>query len=326
MDMNLTNLVNAYFANYNAICKTFKFGYNDLYAACANLLCSHGLVATPESLNAANRIVKSNSGIFSAFRGNLQASCATMLLTDSDPQQKFMTAQKNYELLKKYFFSSDYLVLTAFLLIDMATPEQSVTMIERGKELYEMMKKQHPILTSSEDSVFAVMLAASPKEDDALIADMEESYRLLNHFSDSNTRQTLSHILALSDAEPQAKCAQLLTLFQTIGAAGGKYGKSYELPVLAALTVLNTDPQQAVNDILAVDAALQQHPDYKGMYGISTKARMMHAAMLVTTAYAPNTFADAAAAASAAASIAAQEAAMCAAMGSLTAATIVMDT
>ena len=81
MDMNLTSLVNAYFTNYNAICKTFKFGYNDLYAACANLLCSHGLVATPESLNAANRIVKSNSGIFSAFRGNLQASCATTYTT-----------------------------------------------------------------------------------------------------------------------------------------------------------------------------------------------------------------------------------------------------
>ena len=43
----------------------------------------------------------------------------------------------------------------------------------------ERMKKEHPLLTSGEDSIFAVLMAFSDQSDDALLEDMETCYALL---------------------------------------------------------------------------------------------------------------------------------------------------
>ena len=88
------------------------------------------------------------------------------------------------------------------ILLDIMMPEldgfQTYQMLRRFEE--ETGRKRTPVifLTGSEDTVFTVLMALSGRDDDALIADMEESYTILKtRFKDSDSVQSVSHILAL---------------------------------------------------------------------------------------------------------------------------------
>ena len=87
------------------------------------------------------------------------------------------------------------------------------------------------------------------------------------------------HILALSEGSPRYKTDRLIGLFEALRARGVKYGKSYELPVLAALSVLEPDQSEAVSDILRADEFLSAQKGY-GFWGLDKRTRLMHAAML----------------------------------------------
>ena len=58
----------------------------------------------------------------------------------------------------------------------MITEGEADRIVSRGRVLYKRMRAEHPFLTSSEDSVFAVLMAFSDKSDDELVADMEACY------------------------------------------------------------------------------------------------------------------------------------------------------
>ena len=95
--------------------------------------------------------------------------------------------------------------------------------------------------------------------------------------------------------------------------AGRKYGKSYELPVLAALSILPVGIDTAVADMLDADAWLAAQPGYRGIFGEPRRKRLTHAAMLVADDHAPDPAMDAASMATTLAMIAAQQAATAAA-------------
>ena len=97
-----------------------------------------------------------------------------MLSMEADPEDKFHQAQKQHQELKAYFSGSDDLALAAFMLTDYDCPEEHLS---RGKKIYRMMKDEHPFLTSSEDSFFAVLMAWSNQMDEAMLSDMESCYK-----------------------------------------------------------------------------------------------------------------------------------------------------
>ena len=128
---------------------------------------------------------------------------------------------------------------------------------ERGKRIYKRMKQEHRILTSAEDSVFAVLMSFSEQSDDALIADIEACYSLVKkRFSGGNAAQSVSHVLALSPGSAEEKAQRFLQLYDAIRAAGGKYGKHYQLSTLAAVSMMDADVGEIVQDMMDVDAFL----------------------------------------------------------------------
>ena len=317
MKDSLQTLCGQFIEARDIIRETFKWESSHIPPVCANLFCSKGIIPDAERLRGCRDLINHMSGIFSSFRGNIRVPLACMLSMEEHPEERFSRAQEIYQELRKHFFSSDYLALTAFLLTDYDCSEERIA---RGRKIYRLMKDEHPFLTSSEDSIFAVLMAWSEQSDEELIVDMEACYRLLKaRFRDSNCVQTMTHILAMEKGDPEAKCAKIFTLYDLIEQNSGKYGRHYELATLAALAMLKAEPEELARDMADADAFLAQQKGY-GFWGTDRKTRLMHAAMIVSDAYVPRDAVDRAALTGTLSMIIAQQMAMCTIMASTAAA------
>ena len=52
------------------------------------------------------------------------------------------------------------------------------------------------------------------------------------------------------------------------------------------LSLLNDSPEEIVSDIAQVSAAIAENKKYQGIFGIDTKTRLTHTAMILSTHYA----------------------------------------
>ena len=313
MRPSLQERCDLFIENRDVIKETFKWENGLLYPVCANLFCARGKHADAGRLRDCTELLKRHTGVFSTFRGNVKLATVSMLAAGDAPEVRMADMLDNYAALKKHFYASEYLALAALLLTESAGGRDVAAVADRARAIYDKMRREHPFLTSSEDSVLALLLALSEKDDFALIADMEDCYqRLKPTFGIGNDLQAVSQVLSLADGPTMEKSARLIALFEALRAAGLKYGRHHELSVLAALSVLPVDIQQAVADIADVNEYLTPLPGYKGILGADARTRLMHAAMLVGDEYAPDPTMDAAAMGSVLAALAAQQTAMCA--------------
>ena len=319
MKAELQNLCALFIENRDIAKQAFKWDSSAVYPLCANIFCARGMTADTEKLSQSKEIIKSQTGILSNFRGNLKPALAAMLAAGERPEEKMSQALENYRILKQDFWGSEYLALVAFLLTDIADPYQVEEKAGRGKTIYQRMKKEHPFLTSSEDSVFAVMMAFSEKSDDGLIEDMEVCYQGLKaKFFVGDSVQTASHVLAMAGGAPAEKVDRVISLYEALRNAGVKYGRNYELATLAALAAMDVDLPTVTAEICEVDQFLSGQKGY-GFFGSGKGVRAMHAAMIVSDQYARRDQVDTAAMAGTLAMIIAQQMAMIAVMASTTA-------
>ena len=322
MQNDLSTLVRRFIEARDAIRAAFKMESEYIYPVCAQIFLAADRPVETEQLERCKALVKSTTGPFSNFRGNVRLPLLCMLAAGDEPEARWERTQRCYALLKESFFSSQYLALAALLLGDGAKEEDLPALAARGKGLYQRMKQEHPFLTGQEDSVFALLLAESPRSDDALIEDMEACYtRLDQRFPKGDGLQTASHVLALSDDAPERKVERMLSLFDGIEAAGGKYGKDRQLPILAALSLSDGSEEALVADMLELNGLLAQEKGYKGVFGLDKRTRMMHAAMLLSLPDRQTDLVNAAAQQTTLAMIAAQQALMCAVVASSAAST-----
>ena len=322
MQNDLSTLVRRFIEARDAIRAAFKMESEYIYPVCAQIFLAADRPVEAEQLERCKALVKSTTGPFSNFRGNVRLPLLCMLAAGDEPEARWERTQRCYALLKESFFSSQYLALAALLLGDGAKEEDLPALAARGKGLYQRMKQEHPFLTGQEDSVFALLLAESPRSDDALIEDMEACYTLLDQrFPKGDGLQTASHVLALSDDAPERKVNRMLSLFDGIEAAGGKYGKDRQLPILAALSLSDGSEEALVADMLELNGLLAQEKGYKGVFGLDKRTRMMHAAMLLSLPDRQTDLVNAAAQQTTLAMIAAQQALMCAVVASSAAST-----
>lgn len=312
MKASLQKLCEDFIANRDEAAKAFKWDMNYVYPICANIFCSHGRMTSEEQLKQSRKVIDGSVGVLSNFRGNIRPVLAAMLALGDDPEGQMEQAKEYYALLKQEFWGSEYLALVAFILTNLANQKDIQEIVTRGKAIYKRMQKEHPFLTGSEDSVFAVLLAFSEKSNDELIADMEESYSTLKErFSIGNEVQAVSHVLSMTDGSPREKAQRMIDLFNALRESGVKYGRYYELAALAALSLTDTEIPTLVEEIKDVDAFLKEQKGYHGILGVGAQQRAMSAVMIVSDQYTANQDVNTAAITGTLAMIIAQQIAMC---------------
>ena len=179
---NIDQLTMDFINNRDIVKNVFSFDYSYIYPVAANVFCCAGVTADEAKLKECKKIIKKNAGFASYIKSYAFAVIASKLCISPDPEAQFRKIMDIYSILKKYFYRSSYLALLSALLAERSSVEAAEKIAQRGKKLYDMMKKDHPFLTSSEDSVMACFMALSDKDDNALISDAEACYKLLHKF------------------------------------------------------------------------------------------------------------------------------------------------
>lgn len=241
-----------------------------------------------ERMEQCKELLRQQTGLFSNFRGNIRLAAISLLALDENPEERLKNTLSVYEKLKKEFFSSTYLPVASLMITGIAKPEEYDNIIKRTRHIYELMKEEHPFLTSGEDSSFAALLAMSEKSDEELIMDMEECYNILKcQFFSGNAVQSLSHVLTLGQESAEEKCRCAMEIFEGLRTQGYRYGTNYELATLGVLALLNTDVEQLIGDMIEVDEYLREQRGF-GIFGIGSKQRLMYAGILVADEYIKN--------------------------------------
>ncbi len=265
--------------------------------------------------------IKKRTGLFSNFRGTAYCAIAAMAASSSRPERTLENGFQVYSLLKKEFWGSIYLPLTAMVVAQLAEPYRFDQITARTRRIYDRMKAEHPFLTSGEDSAFCALLALSEQTDDALIENMEQCYRLLKpNFFSGNAVQSLSHVLALCPGSAKEKCDRTMALYHKLSAAGRKYGASYELPTLGVLAASSEDLDEIARRMLEIDDWLSTQKGFGVFSSITRKQRLMYAGILAQESYQNANALETAAIGSTVALVVAQEAAICAAVAASSAA------
>ena len=285
MKESLLSLCESFIQNRDAVKSAFGWDSAYIYPVCAAIFTDKRLPADPGRMKECRAMLKEATGIFSNFRGTARLAMISLLAADADPGEKLQRSLSAYATLKERFLASQYLPVASMIIADLAEPERFTKIAERTRRIYERMKQEHPLLTSSEDSVFCALLALSDLPDAQIVEKTERCYTLLKpRFFSGNAVQSLSHVLALGDAEPESGCERTLALFEELKRMGYPYGVRYELPTLGVLALIPEDIPTIAGNVTDAADWLKQQRGY-GFFGVGRAQRLMHAGMLVTSDY-----------------------------------------
>ena len=282
----LSELCTAFIQNRDTLKDTFRWESAYMIPVCAATFTNKRKTAAEGELKSCAEILKKKTGIFSNFRGYIKLSMISLMAVSEGYEQMLNNALTVYQSLKEHFSSSSYLPLASMIIAEMAEPMRYDEIAVRARQIYELMKKEHPFLTSGEDSVFAALLALSNQGTEQQITEeTERCYTLLKReFSGSNAVQSLSHVLALGEESAAKKCERTISLYYKLKEKGLKYGTNYELATLGVLALIPADLNEIVQEVSSVDAFLSEQKGY-GILGVGKKQRLMHASMLVASAF-----------------------------------------
>lgn len=271
--------------NRDAVKSAFKFDSSYIHPVCAIMFLNGRKTVDSSALKDNARLLKEKVGAFSSLRGISRPVIISAIAMDSDPEAKLQRLIKAYASLREHFSYGDHLPVAAVVISEECEEKDFDTVSERSREIYELMKREHPLITCNEDVVFSVLLAISGKIPSDAVIEVERCYKKLKErFFSSNAVQSLAHVLALCEGAADDKCEKTIKLFELLKESKMKYGTDQELATLGVLAMLPTDAADIVKHMSEVSDFLSSQKGY-GIFGVGKQVRLMHAGMIITSAY-----------------------------------------
>ena len=270
--------------NYQVAAKAFKWDDALVVRLAAFLYAQDSKSIDCDAIRECLNLIKSNTGVFSAFRDH--KTLATLLSFSDNSDVLFTNIKTVYDLLKTAkFHTSDYLVISAYQIAVNSDPSQYSRVVTRAKAFYDEMKKRHRFLTGEDDYISAVMLALSGIDIDAGTERMGQIYnQFKSEFrAEKNSVQMLSQVLVLGD-KTEETTQRILELRDALKNQKLRLDTTYSLPLLGLLALSNVDVDTLVNDISDVQAYLREQKGF-GKLSIDKEELLIYAAAILLTGY-----------------------------------------
>ena len=266
--------------NYSILLEGNKMEFPEMVLACAGIFLAAGVTPDMNRVAECKKLLKSKAGIFSNFRGSDELLVRCKMALSADPELYFENLEREYQRIKT-FFSGEQTVLAAMILAEQGSSVEDLA--EKTKQIYKDMKEAHPWLTSENDLPFAALMAVSGRDASSVYAEAEEIYALLgkNLHADKDTRQMLSHILAIRSGSAEEKCEKLCALADGLKAAGHSLGRGSRLAILGILADSTLPTASLVERISETDDFLKQYKPFHGIFGVGKDCRRMFAVQIV---------------------------------------------
>ncbi|SFP67940.1 DUF4003 family protein [Salibacterium halotolerans] len=182
--------------------------------------------------------LKKRSGMFSSMNSPPRFTMAGMLdASMEDAEASVPELFRVYQILKDHHFRSGASTyMAAFTVMKNSAPSEETA--RRTMDLFQKMKKEHPMLTDANDYPLAVLLAMEKEND--MVEKIETCYDALKRegLTSGNHLQFLSHILTLgSEGQPQQAAGRSAEMMETWKQSGWK-AKTMYYPVIGVLSLL----------------------------------------------------------------------------------------
>lgn len=212
--------------------------------------------------------IKKRTGIFSSFRGNMWFALAGLLSVNSDnAKEKFDFMMDNEKILKEAGFKSSTYLPTALYALASSYEGYDVSgQVNKAMDIYIVMKKNHPFLTSGDDYALSILLANTDHD----MRTIEEYYTELNNkgFYKSNGLQMLSHILAFSEKSTSETIDICIEIYKQLKKNKLKVSAAY-YPAIGIMSLLPETQDELKNDVIEIAKFLKTQKRYmwldKGM-------------------------------------------------------------
>ncbi len=308
--------------NRDTMNEAFKWGNSLLNLSAAYMITSKERRTDVATLKQCKDLIKEKTSTFSNFKGNANCAITAMLAVSLNAELLLADGMRVHEMFKTKLRDSAYLPMASMSVARLVSLERQEEIVDKTKEIYDRIKKEHPFLTSAEDSSFCALLALSEKSVEELVTEAEACYRFLTEHTryQKNSVQSLSHVLALYDGTAEEKCEKVMELYETLKACGLKYGTNYELPMLGILAMTNKNYEALAEELAEVSTWLSKQKGF-GFWGyVSVRQRLMFAGMLLQEREEQNAVSETALIQSSIATVVAQQAAMISIMAASSAA------
>lgn len=286
MDVRLKEKVDLMVENYNELKSNFKWDTSLLKHFCAMMHAARAEKVNIEKIQEIEKYIKDETGWTSDYRGTNKLIIATLLCFEDDYKSFFKDMLEVHEKMRQEGFKkSEYLPLATYTIVNDAPREKWNYKIQRMDKFYRSMKENHFWLTSTNDYVFAAVLAATDLNVEETMGKIEECYKVLSKegFWKGNDLQTLSHILALGEESVYEKCKKANELYNKLKDEKCKFNYN-GLATLGVLTLISEDKDQIVSGIKEVSDFIHNKPGY-GMWSLDKSTRIILSANLVCDFY-----------------------------------------
>ena len=265
--------------NRRRIERTFRMSTPQVHCLCALLLGIDDRDTDLESIRRGKKILKKNTGIFSAFRGLGMAPAAIKIGEHEDGAQRLNYAKDNLKKLREAgFIPTDYLCPAAFLMAKYHDHADEVAKLAR--EHYLEMRHAHRVLTGGEDVMFAVLFAMYGADKDTLSSRTDAAMDLLSsRFGRTNPSQMASFAIAFSNQPADELALKTERLYDAVRTAGEKNREMLDLPLLAFLAGLDVPEQETAALIVELSAYLREQKGFSPMR-IGRSQRLVYATAL----------------------------------------------
>jgi hypothetical protein len=137
----------------------FKWQRLQMRQVAALLYTAEGKTVDTAAIRRSYELIKANTGLFSMFRGNTILALATLLSLNEAGEIRMSDTLRVYDLLKEArFWGSDYLVVAAWQIASNTDYGKYEAVVGKMRAYYDGMKGLHPLLTGSDDTIYAAML------------------------------------------------------------------------------------------------------------------------------------------------------------------------
>ncbi len=280
MDAALSNTVNLFTENSAAVKSRLKWQHSMLQRIAALLYSSEGRAVDCDAIEACMRLIKQQTGVFSAFRGYAKLNIAALLSLADTPEQVFADTLSVYALLKAARFAAgDYLAFAAYQIARQVPPERHAETVDRTRAFYDSMKAEHRLLTGQDDYIFSAMLGISTLDVYMSTARMERIYEELKPvFSSRNEVQSLAQVLTLCADE--TALYRVIQLHDELKSRRLNYNRAYALSTLGVLALVSEDAPRIAQAVAETYAFLRTQKGF-GSFSVTKLERMLLSASLV---------------------------------------------
>ena len=280
--------------NYDRMSKGNKLEFNTMIAAGAAMFAAADAEADTERVKECRKLLKEKKGIFSNFRGTAEFIIRCKMALSKDPEAYLARLDSVYSELAN-FLSTGQTLLAAMVIAEFAAPEEQSAVVEKTKTIFKEMEKTHPWLTNQDDMPFAALMTATGKDAVSVYEEAESNYEILKQELDAtpNTRQMLSHILALYPGHAEIKCDRVCRLAAGLKEAKHALSGDRYMAILGMMAGSTVPVDELVRAIGEADDYLKQHEGFHGLFGIGPNVRRMLAVQMVAAAQEKSGTADA---------------------------------